>query len=155
MSTETFPTVEPVAFAPVPEPVPIEQAPVETPPVTIGSAIRLFVVAVLASIATHCNSTGKEKADEAVANLKNELGDSLTPKETAHLDSIFANLQEGPAPVKSLPAPPDPNDDGPVDVVYSGPPPAYPQINAPAKSEQTFNSQPINEEAEPSPVPAA
>lgn len=131
-------------------------APEETPtPVTIASTLRALIAALVASLNCHCNAKGKPEADAAVSDAKFQIGDELTPKEHEHLDTVFAKLQEQPAPVSVIPAAPDPSDTSlPVEV---DPRAGYRRINtgAPVQApvvpaEPTFNDLPVNDETEAS-----
>lgn len=147
---DTNPFIMSEESVPVVTETPVETIPPSDPPSppSTADAVRSVIASVCASIAVHCNSTEKVIADEVVSSAKIILADILTSKEIAHLETVLGIIQAAPAPVKAIPAQPDPADTTPVDApAPAGPPAPYSPVNT-QQNEPTFNGTPANEPAE-------
>lgn len=136
------------------EPYESSSAPDETPAPTIANALRALIAAFVASMNCHCAAKGKPEAETAAATAKAQIGDELTPKEHAHLDSVFVTLQQQPAPVSRVPDAPDSDDLSEPDAIptrtaygkiNTGAPSAPSPVPTPFPGEPTFNNLPISD----------
>jgi hypothetical protein len=85
----------------------------------------------VASVNSNC-AVLKADAAGLISDAKAKLEGVLTPKEVAHLESLFVHITSTPAPVATFPSAPDPSDTSPVPPpVPKGPPRPYATINRP------------------------
>lgn len=112
-----YPPLDPAASEAQGEQVATEPGP---EPKTAMDYVRAFISTVVACINSHCNQPSD--ADAKIAALKKEIGDGLSAFEHKHMDSVFASIKAGPAPINPLPEAPLP--DAPL-------PPVTPKFSQP------------------------
>lgn len=118
-----------------------EEVPTKT--FTTAEYLRAVIYALVLSLRTHCNSSGKYEADTVTGQLEADLEGVLDAEEIEHLDSIFDYLKQSPAPANAFPAPPVPIDQ-PPDEPSESPSSAEPVETAPVVSQGGVGVWPLD-----------